>query len=96
MKKQEQILKAMDPEQRHQWALTRLQAFFRRLRSEGYTFAEVADAAIVLGGAHYAAAEDKEKTAARLMMLARRILDPTGHNPLPKIDDVPEKPEVVH
>ena len=95
MKKQEEMLKCMTKEERHQWALMRLQSYFRTLRAEGFSLSELGQAAVVVGGAHHAASMGKEKTAQLLASLALRIDDPAGE-PLPKIDDVPDKPEVVH
>ena len=93
MNKQREMLKAMTKEERHQWALGRLQSYFQKLRAEGFSLSELGEAAIVVGGAHHAASMGKEKTAQLMASLALRIDDPAG-DPLPMPE--PDKDELVH
>ena len=84
MKKQAEMLAAMNEEERQAWAVQRLRAYFRSLRLEGYKLEEIAQAALVCGGGALAALKGTEDAAAYLTALAYRIIEDC--DPLPEID----------
>ena len=85
MTKNQEMLKAMDEEERHAWAVQRLCAYFRSLRHEGFSLEEIGYASIICGGGALAAGKGKTGTVDYLYALARRLIE----NPesMPAIDE---------
>lgn len=93
MKKQAEMLKCMNPKERQTFAVGRLQAFFRILKSEGFSMEELSQAAMTTGAGYSIHHRGKEKTAQFLAMLALRVDDPAADPlPMPEAD----KDGVVH